>query len=354
VWRRPRPVVAILVVIALVVALVVWAPWIAPATVTQVRGMSPTATSAVLQWARSSGHTGPSRYLILRDGTEVGSVSGSQTAYTDSGLRPGHSYSYSVVARSWLRRSAPAPAVTVRALAPSPTRLAADRATANSARLRWSAPADSPAPDRYEIHRDGAVVNTIAGTATSYLDAGLSPATSYHYQIVALWDTDESDPSATLAVKTVTPPLSSARLEGASFPVTLTIVANTTVEEWRAGLRWSDSWDFTPRCPTGPCAVELSGRVADPGFKIKTFRMTLARHGAVYSGTTSAQITYCTTIPVTNTLTLQITVKKAGPEGTEWRALSWAGTLTMRSPFTDAGARYCPGGIVKTAVSGHK
>src|SRR5262249_47091032 len=195
VWRRPRPVVAVLAVIALAVAVVVWGPWIAPAAVTQVHGVSPTGTSIVLQWARSSGHTGPSRYLVLRDGAEVGSVPGSQTSYTDSGLRPGHSYSYSVVARSWLRRSVPAPAVTVRAITPSPTRLTADRATVNSARLHWSAPDNSPAPDKYEILRDGYVVHTVAGAATSYLDAGLSPATSYRYQIAALWDVNESDPT---------------------------------------------------------------------------------------------------------------------------------------------------------------
>src|SRR5262249_1279202 len=234
----------------------------------------------------------------------------------------------------------------------SPTRLTADRATVNSARLHWSAPDNSPAPDKYEILRDGYVVHTVAGAATSYLDAGLSPATSYRYQIAALCDVNESDPTVPLTIRTVTPPLSSARLEGTSLPIKMTVVANTTIENLRTGLHWTDSWDFTPRCTTGPCAVELSGRLAAPGFEIKTFRMTLARHGTVYSGTTRARVTYCTTIPVTNTLTLRITVKKAGPEGTEWRALSWAGTLSMSSPFTDAGARYCPGGTVDYAVSG--
>src|SRR6266851_2841148 len=41
-------------------------------------------------------------------------------------MRPGHSYTYSVVAQSWLRRSAPAQATSARTIAPIPTRLTAD------------------------------------------------------------------------------------------------------------------------------------------------------------------------------------------------------------------------------------
>jgi len=337
-------------VIVLVVALVVWAPWVAPATPTQVQGTSPTATSVVLQWTRSSGHTGPSRYLILRNGNQVGSVSSSQTSYTDGGLRPGHSYTYSVVAQSWLRRSAPAQATSARTIAPSPTRLTADRATANSTALHWSLPANSPAPDKYEVLRDGNVVQTVDDT--SYTDIGLSPATSYDYRVVAVWDGNRSDPSAPLAIKTVTPPLSAARLTGSALPVKATIVANSTVTNLHTGQTWTDSWDFTPRCASGPCTVDVSGSFAPPGHEIKTFRMALARHGAVYSGTTRVQITHCSTIAVTNTVTLRITVKKAGTQGTEWLARSWTGTLSVTSPFTNAGSGFCPGGRVDTSVSG--
>jgi chitodextrinase len=348
--RRPRLLVAALAVIALVAAVVVWAPWVAPATPTQVHGTSATATSVALQWTRSSGHTGPSGYLILRDGNQVGSVSSSQTSYTDGGLRPGHSYTYSVVAQSWLRRSAPAQATSVRTSTPSPTRLTADRATANSAALHWSPPANSPAPDKYEVLRDGSAVLTVDNT--SYKDNGLSPATSYKYRVVAIWDGNRSDPSAPLAIKTVTPPLSAARLTGSALPIKATIVANGTIKDLHTGQRWTGSWDFTPRCASGPCAVDVSGSFAPPGFQTKTFKMTLARHGAVYSGTTRAQITYCSATAVTNTVTLRITVKKAGSEGTEWLARSWTGTLSMTSPFTAIGGGFCPGGNVDISVSG--
>src|SRR5262249_41906362 len=150
------------------------------------------------------------------------------------------------------------------ALAPSPTRLSADRVTAGFARLHWSAPANSPAPDSYEIRRDDVVVNTIAGTATSYLDTGLSPATKYYYQIAALWDMNESGPTSPLTIKTATPPLSAARLEGSSVPVKLTIVANDTVVNMHTGQHWTDTWDITPKCAAGPCAVEVSGNFAPP------------------------------------------------------------------------------------------
>jgi chitodextrinase len=348
--RRPRLLVAVLAVIVLVAALVIWAPWVAPGTPTQVQGTSATATSVVVRWTGPSGHTGPSSYLILRDGNQVGSVPSSQTSYTDGGLRPGHSYNYSVVARSWLRRSAPAQASSVRTLTPSPTRLTADRATANSATSHWSAPANSPAPDSYEVLRDGNVVRTV--DTTSYKDVGLSPATSYRYEVVALWDGNRSDPSGPLAIKTATPPLSAARLTGSALPVKVRIVANGVVTNLHTGQTWTNAWDFTPRCASGPCAVDVSGSFTPPGFGTKTFKMTLVRHGAVYSGTTRAQITYCSSAPVTDTVRLRITVKKAGAEGTEWLARSWTGTLSLTAPFTTSGGGFCPGGSLDNAVSG--
>src|SRR5262249_1384251 len=201
----------------------------------------------------------------------------------------------------------------------------------------WSPPPDSPAPDTYEIHRDGGVIQTVDSTTTSYVDRTLSPATSYDYQVVTVWGGSPSDPREPLPGKTLAPPLSSARLAGAALPVKVKIVANDTITNLRTGLAWTDSWDITPRCASGPCAVDVSGTLAPPGFHIKTFRMTLGRHGAVYSGTTRAQITYCSTTAVTDTLTLRITVKRAGPEGTEWLANSWTGTLSVQVPYTDVG-----------------
>src|SRR5262249_56934553 len=110
-------------------------------------------------------------------GTRAGSASTAQPASPDNGLRPGHSYTYRVVAQSWLRRSEPAQATTVTTIAPSPTRLTSRTTTANSTALHWSPPPDSPAPDTYEIHRDGGVIQTVDSTTTSYADRTLSPAT---------------------------------------------------------------------------------------------------------------------------------------------------------------------------------
>src|ERR1700761_4950747 len=63
------------VVAALIVGLVVWSPW-TPNPPTGVRASSPTATSVVVSWQASSGSVvGPSNYLVLRNGSQVGSVS---------------------------------------------------------------------------------------------------------------------------------------------------------------------------------------------------------------------------------------------------------------------------------------
>jgi chitodextrinase len=345
--------IPLLVVVALVAGLVVWSPWIAPAAPAKLGGTSQSATSALVTWERSNGHTGAGHYSILRDGATVATVSSDQMSYLDQGLRPGQSYTYSVVAESWLRHSAPSPNATIRVLAPSPAQPTRGEVRTNSATVRWSPPAKSPTPDSYEILRDGSIVNTVKNTSTVYQDTGLTPATSYHYQVVARWGENRSSPSAALTLKTVTPPLSAARLAGSSVPVKFVITNVSSITNLSSGVRWTDYWDLAPRCSAGACGVQLTGNLTPPTFRTVTFKVGLARQGTVYSGTTTVHLTKCGTISVTDTLTVRIAVRSAGPEGTEWVARSWAGTVTVVSPFVDAGGGFfCPGSRIDSNVAG--
>src|SRR6185503_1301750 len=114
--------------------------WIAPTAPTQLHATSKSPTSVLLEWSRSDGHTGAGKYSIVRDGATVGSVSGDQSSFREEGLRPGQSYTYSVVAESWLRQSAPAQDTTVRVLAPSPKAPTRGSVSTNSVSLRWAPP----------------------------------------------------------------------------------------------------------------------------------------------------------------------------------------------------------------------
>ena len=64
-----------------------------------------TATSVLVSWIPSQGGYTIDRYLVSRDGRQVGSVPASQTSYTDSGLAPGTAHRYTIVATSGTLRS---------------------------------------------------------------------------------------------------------------------------------------------------------------------------------------------------------------------------------------------------------
>jgi chitodextrinase len=113
-------IVGIVAGLAVVAGLMIWAPWesAVPATPDAVREQARTSTSVLVQWAPST--TGPAvdHYLILRDGTEIGSVPGTVTSYRDTGLSPATVYESRVVAVSGDVRSAPSSVLLVKTLLP--------------------------------------------------------------------------------------------------------------------------------------------------------------------------------------------------------------------------------------------
>lgn len=54
----------------------------------------------------------------------------------------------------------------------------------------------------YEIYRDGVLVNTIYGPATSYTDAGLPQPTTYSYQVAAFDAAGNVSPDSATATAT--------------------------------------------------------------------------------------------------------------------------------------------------------
>jgi Fibronectin type III domain len=349
--------------LGLVAGLMVWAPWHkVPVPPAAVQARSPTATSVLVSWAPSRGGATIDRYLVLRDGAQVGSVSASRTSYVDNGLAPGTTHRYTIIAASGTERSHPSSvSAVVRTITPSPVGLAAGPATSTTVAFHWSPSPNGPVPDRYLIFGEGANVVTLPGTTTSYNATGLVPDTTYTFQVAAMWGGQQSDWSSVLVVSTLTPPISAARLLG-PWSTQYKIIKMWSAETggsggtFSVGQGWTDSWSFSPKCAAGPCAVVLSGVFTGPGnYAAMPFTVTLARAGAVYTGTTAAHITSCgqgTGVPVHNTLTFRITVSKAGVADGTWTASSWDGTMVLSSPYTSAGAYYCPAQSLTAALSG--
>ncbi len=349
--RWPAALGAIAALVCVVAGIVIWAPWAGdvPATPTAVRAVSPTATSILIRWGLSTGGPIVDRYLILRDGAKVGSVSAKKRSYLDKALAPGSTHRYTVVAVSGTTRSHHSIETAVRTITPHPVGLRRGRSTISSVVFRWSRPPSSPVPDGYVIVRNGTTVGRVPGTTRSYKDRRLAPASAFRYRVKAVWGSRRSAPSAVLRVRTLAPPVSAARLPG-SWPVRIKVTSTGggTIE---VGDTSTETWRFHQKCRAGACAVVVSG-----AFSSHDFNMTLTQSGADYSGTTHAHIVHCgssalSATDVQNTLTLRITVKKGQARKREWVATSWVGSMEVYSPYTSAGGGYyCPAQSVGTSL----
>jgi len=227
-----------------------------------------------------------------------------------------------------------------------PAGLAVGPATANSISFHWARPATGPLPDKYLILSDGRVAGTVAGTATSYRHAGLTPASTYQYRVVALRGGKRSPQSAALAVSTITPPVSQGRLQGRWN------VYAKTIRHTSHGRNGTLYWNFIPSCATGVCGV--AAHVSDGKY---SFKVTLTHTGGVYRGVTVANLGPCgprgSSIPDPATVKFRLRVTNAVGEGQAWAAISLTGTMAGSYKYVSAATFYCPASSFKAALSGN-
>lgn len=231
-----------------------------------------------------------------------------------------------------------------------PVGLRAGPSTTSSVALHWSGPATGPVPDRYAIFRNGGMIGSVPGTVTAYRDTGLAPATEYAYRVAAVRAGHRSAPSSVLAVKTLIPPISAARFQG-PWDVDMKIVRGGGELTGIPRDGWAESWLTSPKCAAGPCAVVLTGAINGHNF-----RVTLNRAGAVYTGTTKADVFPCGSgagaFPLRHTLTFRIKIASAQVANGSWVASTWGGTVVMVTPYTSSGDYYCPAHSVTASLSG--
>jgi len=291
-----------------------------------------TTSSLTIDWSGPTTGPRPDKYEILRDSRVIGTVPGTVTNYTDSGLAPGSPYHYQVIAVRGGGQSPFSRPLTGQTALLQPTGLAVQGKTTNSLTIDWAGPGVGPLPDTYEILRDGTVIGTVPGTVTNYTDSGLAPGSPYHYQVIAVRGGHQSLVSQPLSGRTTAPPLADARLDW-SNSITYTLQWLSPLDSKsnkQPGDKWQDSWSFTPRCSSGPCDVRLNG--AYDGWPFTT---TLTRSGTTYSGTAEIKgYWYCETPSdaVVVTLTITITAKSAAAQGTQWVVNSFSGAATLYAP----------------------
>jgi chitinase len=165
-----------------------------PSAPTSLKVTGTTSSSVSLSWTASSGATG---YNVFRNGTKVGSASG--TSFTDSGLASSTTFTYTVTATNSAGESAMSSSVqgtTATQGGPTvpsaPTGLRVTGTTSSSVSLSWTG---STGATGYNVYRNGAKVGSASGT--SFTDSGLASSTTFTYAVTATNSAGESAKSGT-------------------------------------------------------------------------------------------------------------------------------------------------------------
>ena len=159
--------------------------------------VTPGSTGATLKWTASTSGS-PTSYSIYRgtatDGeaiTAVGTVSGTTTTFTDTGLTNGKTYFYNVAANNSVGVSPDSNEVSVSpgsttTTPPAPSGFAANPAN-GSIDLTWNPSAGATSYSIYRGTAPGAEGATPVGTTASdsFTDTGLTNGTGYYYTVAA-------------------------------------------------------------------------------------------------------------------------------------------------------------------------
>jgi len=201
-----------------------------PTTPGTLSSPSKTTTSISLSWGASTdtGGSGLAGYNIYRNGatTPTGQTTG--TTFTDTGLTPNTTYTYTVRARDGAGNLSPNSnqiSVTTNATSADttpptvPGTLSSPSKTSTSISLAWGASTDTGGSGLagYNIYRNGATTPTAqtSGTGTTFNDTGLAPNTTYTYQVRARDGAGNlSGPSNQISVTTNVAPPGGARRVG--------------------------------------------------------------------------------------------------------------------------------------------
>ena len=179
-------------------------PPTAPASLTS---SNITNSTVDLSWTASTDNVGVTGYDVFKNGTKLGSVTGTST--TVSGLTGSSTYSFYVVAydaagnysdeSNVLEVTTAANPDTQAPTAPS--NLASSNITQISVDLNWTASTDDVGVTAYKVYKDGALI--ASPTGTNYSVNGLSAGTTYEFYVTAVDAAGNvSNQSSTISVTT--------------------------------------------------------------------------------------------------------------------------------------------------------
>lgn len=177
------------------------APPVPPGQPTNVGATAISSSKIFLSWTAGSNAVS---YVVKRDGSEIDTTSA--VNYTDSGLTPLTSYSYTLIARNASGDSSESASANATTWDPPvipnmPSGLVSIAVSHAQINLEWDAVDGATA---YVVKRDSLPVAT--PSANAFSDTGLTPQTSYSYTIAATNEAGTSADSATAEATTGTAP----------------------------------------------------------------------------------------------------------------------------------------------------
>ena len=163
-----------------------------PAAPTALTATPSSTTAITLAWTNTA--TNATAILVQRSPdnvtfTQIASLAGNATTYSNTGLTANTLYYYRVAAQNAVGTSAwsnTASAST--AIPPAPTALTANSASTTSIALAWTNTGTNATAILVQSSTDGvtfAQIASLAGTATTYTNTGLTTNTLYYYRVSA-------------------------------------------------------------------------------------------------------------------------------------------------------------------------
>jgi len=302
-----------------------------PSVPTNLAATAPKSTQVNLTWGASTDPNYASStltYDVFRNGSQVATTAAGVTSYSDTGLAPSTSYTYTATASdpggNTSAQSTSAKITTPADTTPPsvPTNVAAIAPNSTQVNVSWTASTDlnyASSALTYKVYRNGTLVKTTAAGATSYSDTGVVASTTYSYTVAAANPAGNVSAQSTAVTVNIQPnattptitPSTTTPAAGTAFPVTVGI----TVGSPAAGAA----------APTGKITLTLDGATyatanlaTTSGVTSAAFSVTIADGGshnlqAIYAGDSNYAGSTSSTVAVTVSKGATVTTLTATP-----------------------------------------
>ena len=204
-----------------------------------VSSSNTTMNGTQLSWTASTDNVGVVNYEVFQNGNSIANT-GTTTGLNVTGLSPGTSYNFTVVARDAAGNSSSLSNVeTINTIgdgqAPTAVVVSSSNTTSTGTQLSWTASTDNVGVVNYEVFQDGnSIANT--GTTTGFIVTGLTPSTSYNFTVVAEDAAGNLSPVSNIeTINTLSPPDTQAP--------TAVVLSSSNTTTTSTELSWTASTD---------------------------------------------------------------------------------------------------------------